>query len=315
MRYRSGSIGLLNLEVETAAQLTSVLERARFQVTSIKASEPANDELDAILIGDHSQTALTTALQTHRASSPHTALIALLQPRAERSCQLLASFRSGADDAVLLPEGIDELLSTIRLSVERRSVVENQERQSTTFVRELGKRTRSLKNAYEQLDEAYEETLLALVRALDTREQATAGHSARVALYALRLALVLGEETESLQSLYQGALLHDIGKIGIPDSILLKPGRLTKAEFKVMETHTTLAARFLEGIPHLRDSLRIPVYHHERYDGSGYPYSIVGSAIPMQARIFAVVDVYDALRSKRPYKGPMKHDDVIDMLQ
>jgi putative nucleotidyltransferase with HDIG domain len=169
--------------------------------------------------------------------------------------------------------------------------------------------------ALEQLQRSYDQTLEALVSALDLREQETADHSLRVALFALRLALRLGVAESSLRDLYHGALLHDIGKIGIPDGVLLKPGRLTDAEWVVMRTHTQLGAEILAGIGFLAPAREVPLCHHEAWDGSGYPAGTAGCAIPLHARIFAVVDTYDALRSQRPYKSAHSHPEALALLR
>ncbi len=166
-----------------------------------------------------------------------------------------------------------------------------------------------------ELQQSYEDTLKALVCALDTREQATAGHSRRVAMYCLYLALRMGIDDGRLEDLYRGALLHDIGKIGIPDAVLLKPGKLDADERRVIETHVSLGARLLESVLHLRDAMNIPRYHHERYDGRGYDYGLQGEEIPIDARLFAIVDVYDALRSDRPYKAAMSHAEAIALIR
>lgn len=166
----------------------------------------------------------------------------------------------------------------------------------------------------EALQEAYEETLDALVLALDSREQATAGHSRRVAIYALFLAQEIGVAENELQDIYRGALLHDIGKIGVPDAVLLKPGKLTTEERSVMEQHVNIGARFLERIGYLSSAMPIPRFHHERFDGRGYCQGLSGNEIPMAARIFAVIDVYDALRSERPYKTAFTHDQASQII-
>jgi len=164
------------------------------------------------------------------------------------------------------------------------------------------------------LTAAYEETLNALVFALDTREQATAGHSWRVTLYCMFLAMQIGFPRGRMEDLYRGALLHDIGKIGVPDSILLKAGKLTKEERRIIEQHVVIGGRLLERIAYLRPALSIPLYHHEWYDGSGYCARLTGEAIPLEARIFALVDVYDALRTERPYKKAFSHQHAVKVI-
>ncbi|MCG3126779.1 MAG: putative cyclic di-GMP phosphodiesterase [Phycisphaerae bacterium] len=165
-----------------------------------------------------------------------------------------------------------------------------------------------------QLEAAYDETLDALVLALDTREHATAGHSRRVTVYCLYLAQRCGIPATDLENVYRGAMLHDIGKIGVPDAVLLKPGKLDPAERRAIEQHVAMGARVLERVGHLRGALEIPRYHHERFDGRGYLEGRRGPAIPIAARIFSVVDVYDALRSARPYKRPLAHDEALELI-
>jgi len=150
---------------------------------------------------------------------------------------------------------------------------------------------------------AYDATIEGWSHAMDLRDKETEGHTLRVTELTMRLGRVLGiPESESVH-LRRGALLHDIGKIGVPDNILLKPGPLTDDEWVIMRQHPQLAYEMLSPIPYLQQSLDIPYSHHERWDGSGYPRGLKGTEIPLSARIFAVIDVWDALRSDRPYRN------------
>ncbi len=153
-----------------------------------------------------------------------------------------------------------------------------------------------------ELRAAYDLTIEGWARALDLRDHETEGHTQRVTDLTLQLARALEVPEEELVHLRRGALLHDIGKIGVPDNILRKPGPLTPEEWEIMRQHPVLAYRMLSGIDYLRPALAIPLFHHERWDGSGYPQGLKGEDIPKAARIFAVVDVYDALTSDRPYR-------------
>ncbi|MDZ7800947.1 MAG: HD domain-containing phosphohydrolase [Trueperaceae bacterium] len=156
--------------------------------------------------------------------------------------------------------------------------------------------------------EAYEETLVGWARALDLRDHETAGHALRVTDLAEALGRRLGLGEEPLMYLRWGALLHDIGKIGIPDAILNKPGALNDEEWAMMRRHPNVAGELLAPISFLAPATEVPTHHHERWDGSGYPHGLAGDAIPHAARIFAVVDVWDALLSDRPYRPAWSRD-------
>lgn len=150
---------------------------------------------------------------------------------------------------------------------------------------------------------AYDSTIEGWARALDLRDHETEGHSRRVTELTVRLAERIGVNEAELVHIRRGALLHDIGKMGVPDSILLKPGKLEPDEWELMQQHTTHAFELLQPVPFLRPALDIPYAHHERWDGAGYPRGLAGEVIPLAARIFSVVDVYNALSSDRPYRA------------
>lgn len=168
----------------------------------------------------------------------------------------------------------------------------------------------------QQLIMAYSETIEGWSRALDLRDQETEGHTQRVTEMSLRLARSMNVfSDEELTYFRWGALLHDIGKMGVPDQILLKPEKLTEKEEAIMRMHPEFAFRLLNSITFLRRALDIPHYHHEWYDGTGYPEGLKGEQIPLAARIFAIVDVWDALCSDRPYREGWSDDKVIRYLK
>ena len=173
----------------------------------------------------------------------------------------------------------------------------------------------ALLQAHTNLQEAYDRTIEGWVLALDLRDRETEGHTKRVTEMTVRLARILGCTEEEIVHIHRGALLHDIGKMGIPDEILQKPGPLTDDEWVKMRKHPQYAYQMLAPISYLKQALIIPYYHHERWDGSGYPHKLKGEDIPLFARFFAVVDVWDALSSDRPYRKGMPPDEVIDYLQ
>jgi putative nucleotidyltransferase with HDIG domain len=158
-------------------------------------------------------------------------------------------------------------------------------------------------------------TLWGWAKAVELRDQETAGHTERVTALTLRLARALGVPEEDLEHIRRGAILHDVGKLAIPDHVLLKPGPLTEEEWAVTKKHPVYAYEWLSGIPFLRKALDIPYAHHERWDGSGYPRGLKGEAIPLSARIFAVVDVYDALTSDRPYRKAWPKEKALAYLR
>ena len=180
---------------------------------------------------------------------------------------------------------------------------------------ESRRQAKQLEEAYEELEITYDQTLTSLMSALDARDRETEGHSMRVSRLTCLLAEEIGLNGQQLKALERGALLHDIGKIGISDTILHKPGKLTDEEWKMMRIHPAIGARIVEGIPFLQDALSVIRYHHERWDGSGYPIGLKGDEIPIQARIFAVADVFDALTSKRSYRSKSSAEEAIQYIK
>jgi putative nucleotidyltransferase with HDIG domain len=150
-----------------------------------------------------------------------------------------------------------------------------------------------------------------LARALELRDKETEGHSRRVTDTALKLAQKVGISGEALEDIRSGAILHDIGKISIPDGILHKPGKLTPEERLIVEQHPETAFKLLSRIPFFSKAIEIPYCHHEKWDGSGYPRRLSGEEIPLSARIFAVVDVWDALSNDRPYNKAWSREEII----
>jgi len=206
------------------------------------------------------------------------------------------------------------LETTARLFVDKND--QKQEFQASS--RDITERKQSqeaLQKAHEDLQEAYDKTIEGWVLALDLRDRETEGHTQRVTEVTVQLARALERTQEEILHIRRGALLHDIGKMGIPDVILHKPGPLTDDEWIVMRRHPQYAHQMLAPIHYLQQALIIPYYHHERWDGSGYPHKLKGEDIPLFARLFAVVDVWDALSSDRPYRKGMHPKDVIEYLQ
>ncbi len=211
------------------------------------------------------------------------------------------SMKTGAVDYVLKPFELARVGASIEQALERQAA----RRVEAEHMRELEKtvlrQTNELRSLLQHLNAASEHTLLALVAALDAREHETKAHSHRVAEYALSLARSMDLRGDALENTRRGAMLHDIGKIGVSDSILLKPTSLTEPEWAEMRRHPRIGSWILNGIESLRPASEVVLAHHERYDGRGYPQGLKDEDIPLGARIFAVADSLDAITSDRPY--------------
>ena len=170
---------------------------------------------------------------------------------------------------------------------------------------------RDLEKSNLDLAVAYETTIEGWARTLELRDMETVGHSQRVLNLTLQLSRKLGIADDEIRHVQRGALLHDIGKMGIPDSILFKEGPLTKEEWVTMRKHPKFAYDMLSAIPFLKKAMDIPYCHHEKWDGSGYPRGLRGEEIPLSARIFAIIDVWDALRSDRPYRKAWSDEEAL----
>ena len=182
-------------------------------------------------------------------------------------------------------------------------------------ITERKKSEKALQIAHDGLQEAYQRTIEGWVRALDLRDRETEGHTQRVTELTIKVARKLGFSEEELTHIRRGALLHDMGKMAIPDEILQKPGPLNETEWEKMRRHPIYAYEMLSPISYLHPALEIPLCHHERWDGSGYPRGLKGEDIPLVARFFAIVDVWDALCSDRPYRKKMPQQEVVNYLR
>jgi len=212
------------------------------------------------------------------------------------------AMRSGADDYLVKPLVESVVVAGLERALHKRHLERQVENYRLRLEEMVSERTKQLQAALRQIESSYEETLRALGAAIDLRDSETAGHSQRVCRYSLELGRGLGLSGEALDVIARGGYLHDIGKLGIPDSILLKPGPLNPQEWRVMRQHAQIGFDLVQGIPFLAEAADIILAHHERYDGSGYPRGLRGDEIPLGARIFAVADSFDAITSDRPYR-------------
>jgi len=212
------------------------------------------------------------------------------------------ALRLGAYDYLMKPFGLQQVEACVQRALEHQSLLLSNRLHEDHLEELVEQRTTQLDQAMTSLEGAYRSTLRALTSALETRDEETHGHSQRVVAYSLRLGHEFGLPQEQLRSLEFGALLHDIGKIGVPDAILRKPAKLTQEEWARMREHPLHGQQILRGIEFLEGAALVVAQHHEKWDGSGYPLGLQGEEIDLGARIFAVADAFDAITSDRVYR-------------
>jgi len=216
---------------------------------------------------------------------------------------LLIGLESGADDYITKPYDRYELRARL-LGITR-----------LNRYRKLLNERANLEEAHEKLLSAYDATIEGWSHAMDLRDKETEGHTLRVTELSEKLGRIMGIGNDELVYMRRGSLLHDIGKLGVPDAILLKPDKLTDEEWVIMHQHPKYAYDMIQPIEYLRPALDIPFCHHEKWDGSGYPRGLKGTDIPLPARIFAIIDVWDALTSDRPYRPAWDRIKVLEYIK
>jgi putative nucleotidyltransferase with HDIG domain len=227
----------------------------------------------------------------------------------------IEAMRRGAYDYILKPFEKDQLFLSVRRALEHRRLVQENRLYQQELERRVEERTMQLSQALEELEQSYDYTLEALASALDLKDAETEGHCQRVTAMTIVIARAMGVDESELRHIARGAFLHDIGKMGIPDSILRKPGPLTAEETEIMRTHCDIGYQVLERIPFLREASEIVLSHQEKFDGTGYPRRLRGEQIPLGARIFAVADTLDAMISDRPYRKALPLQQAKEEIQ
>ncbi len=214
----------------------------------------------------------------------------------------IGALRLGAFDYLMKPFDLRQVEAVVKRALEHHDLVVAKQRYENHLEELVEQRTVELDKALNSLEGAYRSTLKALTAALETRDSETHGHSERVVTYSLRLGREYGLSSEKMKALEFGSLLHDIGKIGVPDSILRKPAKLTEEEWVRMREHPLHGQQILRGIEFLEGAARVVAQHHEKWDGTGYPFGLRQEEIDICARIFAVADAFDAITSDRVYR-------------
>lgn len=286
--------------------LATKLKLCGFATTACGSGEEAlkllaNQSFDAIIsdLNMPGISGLELLAETHR-QFPRTAF--LMATGVGDVSVGVAAMKQGAVDYILKPFQMEAVVASLRRALEMKRMEAELEEYRHRLEEMVEQRTNQLKAAMRRIEFTYDETLEALAAALDLRDNETAGHSRRVTLYAVEIAKRCNFSPDQLKQLERGAYLHDIGKIGIPDVILLKPGKLTPEETAIMKTHVRIGYELMSRVAFLASASEIVLTHQECFDGSGYPQGLRGEEIPLGARIFAIADTLDAMMSDRPYR-------------
>jgi response regulator RpfG family c-di-GMP phosphodiesterase len=241
--------------------------------------------------------------------SPDTVVIMISGVQTVESA--INALRAGAFDYVMKPFDLHHVEAAVSRALEHHFLRVEKRRYETYLEEMVAQRTEELDGALQSLGDAYRTTLSALTAALEARDSETHGHSERVVNFSLRLGQELGLNAEQMRSLEFGSLLHDIGKIGVPDAILRKPAKLTEEEWVRMREHPVHGQKILRGIEFLEGAARVVGQHHEKWDGTGYPLGLRGAQIDLNARIFAVADAFDAITSDRVYRAGRGYEEAL----
>jgi putative nucleotidyltransferase with HDIG domain len=244
--------------------------------------------------------------------SPNTVVVMISGMQTVESA--IGALRLGAFDYLMKPFDLRQVEAVVKRALEHHELIVAKQRYETQLEELVEQRTAELDRALGSLEDAYRSTLKALTAALETRDSETHGHSERVVSYSLRLGREYGLDAAQMKALEFGSLLHDIGKIGVPDSILRKPGKLTEEEWVRMREHPAHGQQILRGIEFLEGAARVVAQHHEKWDGSGYPLGLKADDIDLCARIFAVADAFDAMTSDRVYRRGRSYEEAVTEL-
>ena len=244
--------------------------------------------------------------------SPNTVVVMISGMQTVESA--IGALRLGGFDYLMKPFDLRQVEAVVKRALEHHELIVAKQRYENHLEELVEQRTAELDQALNSLEDAYRSTLKALTAALETRDSETHGHSERVVTYSLRLGRECGLNAEQMKALEFGSLLHDIGKIGVPDLILRKPAKLTEEEWVLMREHPLHGQQILRGIEFLEGPARVVAQHHEKWDGSGYPLGLQRQEIDVCARIFAVADAFDAITSDRVYRRGKSYQEAADEL-
>ena len=307
--FTNARVLIVDDELSARKVLSAMLAQSAFSiVTAVDGDEALrvleNEQVDAVISdltmpGTSGMQLLTAVRRLH----PHLAF--LIATGVDETRVGIQAMQQGADDYLVKPFDLETVVASLNRALQKKSLEREVASYRFRLEEMVSERTSQLQIALQQTERSYEDTLEVLGAAIDLRDSPTAGHSRRVFLYSMEIARVMGGMDDRLKNIAMGAWLHDIGKLAVPDRILLKPGSLTPEEWEVMRRHAQIGYDLVKNIAFLTDAAEIVLTHHERYDGSGYPQGLQAEKIPVGARIFAVADTLDAMTSDRPYHAAL----------
>ncbi|MBM4277854.1 MAG: response regulator [Deltaproteobacteria bacterium] len=225
------------------------------------------------------------------------------------------AMRLGAYDFIIKPANFDLIVMSVKKALENKRLEDEIDAYHNRMEELVEERTAKLQQAYRTLKKAHLDSVKVLAEAIDAKDPYTRGHSDRVKRMSLAIAKQMGYSEERLENLEYGALLHDIGKIGIKDEVLQKQGPLNNEEYQYIQEHPLIGVKIIEGVEFFKDKIPMIRHHHEHYDGNGYPDGLEGEAIPLEARIISLPDAFDAMTSARPHRNIMSLQDVLAELE
>ena len=314
-RSKRPVILVVDHETNKGQILSVALKLAGFRSVSVGSAEQAlkaleTSQIDAAVV-DSNVPGFSSLALLAKIRKDYPGLAFLLLTAIENTHLGIQAIKDGADDHLVKPIQAKDLVKNVKRALERKRVEREVLASQKRLEQLVSKRTVQLRSALRSAEASYESALLALASALDLRDGRTGGHSLRVCEYSLEIAKRIGCSEAQLKILSHGALLHDIGKLAIPDSILLKPGPLTSDEWVIMRGHVEIGYDLVSRIPLLEEVAELVLTHHEKFDGTGYPRKLRGEQIPLCARIFAVADAFDAMTTQRPYQATRAISDAI----